>query len=62
MEGVFAGFPRLRDRCNQLSGTFSGGEQPVKYIGLVPTDYQNGARYESRPIFRLSQNLYLPAN
>ena len=33
MESVFARFPRLRERRNQLGGTLSGGEQQMLAIG-----------------------------
>jgi len=33
MEAVFARFPRLRERRNQLGGTLSGGEQQMLAIG-----------------------------
>ncbi len=33
MEAVFERFPRLRERRNQLGGTFSGGEQQMLAIG-----------------------------
>lgn len=33
MEAVFERFPRLRERCNQLGGTLSGGEQQMLAIG-----------------------------
>lgn len=33
MESVFARFPRLKERQNQLAGTFSGGEQQMLAVG-----------------------------
>lgn len=33
MESVFERFPRLKERCNQLGGTLSGGEQQMLAIG-----------------------------
>jgi branched-chain amino acid transport system ATP-binding protein len=33
MERVFASFPRLRERLNQLGGTLSGGEQQMLAMG-----------------------------
>ena len=33
MEAVFASFPRLRERLNQLGGTLSGGEQQMLAMG-----------------------------
>lgn len=33
MENVFAKFPRLKERINQLAGTLSGGEQQMLAIG-----------------------------
>jgi branched-chain amino acid transport system ATP-binding protein len=33
MENVMERFPRLRERCRQLSGTLSGGEQQMLAIG-----------------------------
>lgn len=33
MEGVFKKFPRLKERQNQLAGTFSGGEQQMLAVG-----------------------------
>jgi branched-chain amino acid transport system ATP-binding protein len=33
MERVFASFPRLRERLNQLGGTLSGGEQQMLAVG-----------------------------
>lgn len=33
MEGVFEKFPRLKERQNQLAGTFSGGEQQMLAVG-----------------------------
>jgi branched-chain amino acid transport system ATP-binding protein len=33
MERVFASFPRLRERINQLGGTLSGGEQQMLATG-----------------------------
>lgn len=33
MDDVFAKFPRLKERQNQLAGTFSGGEQQMLAVG-----------------------------
>ena len=33
MEDVFRKFPRLKERQNQLAGTFSGGEQQMLAVG-----------------------------
>ncbi len=33
MERIFATFPRLKERCNQLAGTLSGGEQQMLAMG-----------------------------
>lgn len=33
IEKVFALFPRLKERCNQLAGTMSGGEQQMLAMG-----------------------------
>ena len=33
MEGVFASFPRLKERLSQLGGTLSGGEQQMLAMG-----------------------------
>ena len=33
MEDVFQKFPRLKERQNQLAGTFSGGEQQMLAVG-----------------------------
>ena len=33
MDNVFEKFPRLKERQNQLAGTFSGGEQQMLVVG-----------------------------
>ena len=33
LERVYAQFPRLKERCNQVAGTLSGGEQQMLAIG-----------------------------
>ena len=52
-ERVFAIFPRLKERLNQLSGTLSGGEQQMLAVGRALMSRSGGAHH--RPMMLLDE-------